>query len=78
VKSAGGRIVALYVMWSRMGREPKPVWGVMLGRVSAKRPPPGIPRDTQDQYTFIVDVERGEWITGTNTRERGRSSNMGR
>ncbi|UCE61665.1 MAG: hypothetical protein JSU63_07935 [Phycisphaerales bacterium] len=63
------QIVALYVMWSRMDKEPRAVWAIMLRGVPMQNPPPGFPPDVPDQYTYIIDAQTGKWIMTTNTPE---------
>ena len=64
---AARQVVARYVVWSRMGREPKPVWAVMLRGVPVIKPMSGTPDDTLAQYTYIVDAETGQLMLVTNT-----------
>lgn len=64
---AARQVVAHYVMWSRMEREPRPVWAVMLRGVPVIKPIPGTPDDALDQYTYIVDAETGQLMLVTNT-----------
>ena len=60
------QVVGHYVMWSRMGRQPRAVWAVMLRGVPVKKPPPGTPVDAMDQYTYIIDATSGNWIATSN------------
>lgn len=61
------QIVAEYVIWSRMGEKPRAVWAVMLRGVPMFKPPPGVQKDFQDQYRYIIDAETGKFLVATNT-----------
>lgn len=70
---AAKQVVVHYVIWSRMGREPRPVWAVMLRGVPVIKPLPGTPDDALAQYTYIVDAETGQLMLVTNTPRPERS-----
>ena len=55
-------IVAEYVIWSKMDKNPRAVWAIMLRGVPVFKPPPGTSSNAQDQYRHIVDAETGEWV----------------
>ncbi len=55
-------IVAEYVIWSKMDKNPRAVWAIMLRGVPVFKPPPGTLSNAQDQYRHIVDAETGEWL----------------
>lgn len=61
------QVVADYVLWSTMGRQPKAVWAVTYRGVPPLRRYPGSTPGFQDQFRHIVDAESGEWIEGSNT-----------
>lgn len=60
------QILAHYVVWSEMRREPRPVWAITLHGI----PPfeafggPGVPVDARNHFRHIVDAETGKWLSG--------------
>ena len=61
------QIIGLYVLHSKMGREPKAVWAITLRGVL---PRPRHRRKNSKRYSqhrYIIDAATGEWISATNT-----------
>lgn len=62
------RITGHYVIQSSGGRDPRPMWVVMLQGI--RMPAPGAPGDASIRYSRVmrnlVDARTGEWVTAVN------------
>jgi|GEM_PF-1108567 len=74
IQKAGGnplvakQILGHYVVWSRMGDEPKPVWAITLRGISPiKAAYPGVSVDARNHLRYIVDPKTRRWICATTT-----------
>lgn len=61
------QIIGQYVMWSRLGREPRPMWVITL---RASRPLwdsafPGAAVSARNHLRYTVDPQTGEWLTAS-------------
>ena len=62
------QIVGQYVVWSRMGRQPKSVWAITLRGISPIRAAyPGVSVHARDHLRYIVDPQTGKWICASST-----------
>ncbi|MFH0982111.1 MAG: hypothetical protein V2A79_11285 [Planctomycetota bacterium] len=63
---AADQIVGQYVVWSQMGRDPKPVWAVTLRDTDPlwEASYPGVSVDARNHLRCIVDAKTGEFICG--------------
>lgn len=61
-------IVAQFVSWSMMGREPKDVWAVTLRGIHPMRSAyDNVPAEARNHMRYIVDPKIRNWICGTTT-----------
>ncbi|MGD2108177.1 MAG: hypothetical protein PVI86_02175 [Phycisphaerae bacterium] len=52
-----------YVAWSRMGREPQPVWAITLwGMPPFQAAYPGVPANARNHMRYIIDAKSGRWL----------------
>ncbi len=57
------QIVAHYVIRSKMGREPQPVWAITLrGIAPFEAAYPGVPVAARDHMRHIIDARTGKWL----------------
>lgn len=64
---AAKQVVCQHVLWSRMGKPPKPVWAIMLRGVYAFHPHGGEPNEPIFSHRYIVDTETGRLLCSMNT-----------
>ena len=63
------QIVGQYVVWSRMGRDPKPVWAITLRDTQPfwEAAFPGVGISARNHMRHIVDAQTGKWICAGST-----------
>jgi hypothetical protein len=62
------QVVAQYVRWSRLDREPQPVWAITLRGIAPYEAAfPGVSEDARNHIRVIVDAFTGECICGSST-----------
>ncbi|HUU82301.1 MAG TPA: hypothetical protein VM243_02250 [Phycisphaerae bacterium] len=65
---AAKQIVGQYVVWSMMGRKPRPMWVISLRGVPALGASyPGVAVNARDHFRSIVDPQTGKWVCGFST-----------
>jgi len=70
------QIVGQYVIWSTMGRAPRPVWVITLRgtRPQWESSSPGLAINARNHMRYIVDPKTGKWITGSSTPQPEKKS----
>lgn len=63
------QIVGQYVIWSRMGRESKPVWVITLRDTEPFWEPsfPGVGVNARNHMRHLVDAQTGKWLCANTT-----------
>lgn len=68
------QIVGQYVLWSRLGREPRSVWAITLRGIHPlwEAAYPGVGVDARNHLRHIVDAQTGKWLcAGTSPQPEG-------
>lgn len=71
IQSDGGgsksakQIIARWVLWSRLGSDPKPMWVITLRGIPPVRPHRDVHPDALNHLRYVVDPEKKKWITAT-------------
>lgn len=61
------QIMAHYVLWSNMGRQPRPVWVITLWGIPPAHTPHKAPVAARRCFTNVIDARTGEFILAGNT-----------
>lgn len=63
---AAKQIKGQYVLWSKLGSEPKPVWSITLRGIPAFPAAfPGVSENARNHLRYIVDGLTGKWLSAT-------------